>query len=974
VANKRRKRFIILPEGKNPFPVNGLRGRVYQPPTDKEEKEEKGEPSDQQKVAIRQQNSQSFLMGAMRSLMRFYETRKKYTHIIQYHGPPHELVSKLQNPSEISNFIGATSADLSLLTPKIEFFWFEYKPHKKGQQSPAPKVTPFIFSDHVSGDRMIKMAAAQSSDDIKKAAILGTKGTDVGVKEFVWNFDNKHHGDRTIKASLTLQFATIKELLNPLFTDFILQKSVDGDEPQLTKEQFARKIQKRFKYINTWSGYDLKTGLFSPDEPSTGGLKQLKAVVGWSSPDIEARNYPHGQEGVAKKVFLDAVHATQKTIALNYVKHNLTFGAEGQVTAQIEYIGSLDSVMADSKRANAVDLPPGASSKGQQARDIGSVGKGVFILPQAQSYSKGMTFGLAGLNAEGSFKDMAYGATITGEGAEAKFEATSKYPFTRDSTGERKAHGILIRAIYNGIRRNTTDPATGQPGFFFSLDACDYEEHTLKLHKKFIMTYGDSKDTEIDKIDQGLKAIRLVRSLIMSRTSSVRFGKFIEKLYQTGEAKTRYKGLHWARVSSKVLEGDAKKATKAGYSMVWGTTSLGEDSNQGVVDLTSRITKSIVQRQMENAGVDAGDKVLLDPNLTKYVNKDGDQINDDIKIYFFTLGDLLDVALDDKDIVAQVNARVLLGTFNGMVAGVPGARKGDNFSIADFPIAADWFGQWFIDNFAAQNRTEVSLREFLNKLFFDMVAPMMNDAYAEYLGQVKTGFSFTTNTFPDYGLNGPKSELYYEAKNLAIKGNVQPYKYLKLVQSPTTRIRRGERINALALDIVNIVASHPTVVAQTDLPTVNYFTVFATSYDPSDMAGDYDEDTSKGIFHLAVAADRGIVKSFKFSEKKIPQLRAMHVEKGSPGSAILLPQDVDLTMVGNTFFKNGQMIYVDADFALGREVATKLGIGGYYQIVKVENVIDASKFETRVQARWTQKPYKKAEQGSGIEFRKGDEQ
>ena len=107
-------------------------------------------------------------------------------------------------------------------------------------------------------------------------------------------------------------------------------------------------------------------------------------------------------------------------------------------------------------------------------------------------------------------------------------------------------------------------------------------------------------------------------------------------------------------------------------------------------------------------------------------------------------------------------------------------------------------------------------------------------------------------------------------------------------------------------------------------------------------------DEKNGIFHLTLGSDRGIVKTFSFSEKKMPQLRAMNIENASQGSSLILPQDVELTMVGNTFFRNGSILYIDAGFALGPEVAKKLGIGGYYDIVKVENTINASRFETRL--------------------------
>ena len=96
-----------------------------------------------------------------------------------------------------------------------------------------------------------------------------------------------------------------------------------------------------------------------------------------------------------------------------------------------------------------------------------------------------------------------------------------------------------------------------------------------------------------------------------------------------------------------------------------------------------------------------------------------------------------------------------------------------------------------------------------------------------------------------------------------------------------------------------------------------------------------------------LGADRGLVKNFKFSQVDIPYLKEMQIEGENYAQAVFLPQNVDITMVGNTLFRNGQTLYVNADFGLGA-AAQKLGIGGYYTVVRVENTLGLGKFETRL--------------------------
>ena len=41
--------------------------------------------------------------------------------------------------------------------------------------------------------------------------------------------------------------------------------------------------------------------------------------------------------------------------------------------------------------------------------------------------------------------------------------------------------------------------------------------------------------------------------------------------------------------------------------------------------------------------------------------------------------------------------------------------------------------------------------------------------------------------------------------------------------------------------------------------------------------GNRAQDEADGIYHLVLGADRGLVKTWSFSEKKIPYLRAMNI-------------------------------------------------------------------------------------------------
>ena len=92
--------------------------------------------------------------------------------------------------------------------------------------------------------------------------------------------------------------------------------------------------------------------------------------------------------------YIEAVAATQKTILLNFTKYKLEFGQQGQVNLQIEYVGSLDSLIADPEASDVfsrVEVQP-------ENRNI--------IVPRALQYSKGFVYGY---NADGLVSDTAFG-------------------------------------------------------------------------------------------------------------------------------------------------------------------------------------------------------------------------------------------------------------------------------------------------------------------------------------------------------------------------------------------------------------------------------------------------------------------------------------------------------------------------------------------------------------------------------------
>ena len=879
-----------------------------------EEEEKKGEESAEAAIARTQANAQAYLLGAFEQIQT--ETRRsKFVNVLA-HTPTFGrselnvgLVSQMANPPVIQNFIDATPAQLSALLPRLEFFFVS-------NENGVLSETPFSFSDHVSGERMMQMGKKLYGGNVeikngKTILDASTAGSSVGVKEFTWMFDNKHEGDKTLKASVNLVFASAQELLSEQFLKFIFNINTPDElvKSQTDKVATLNDIVTRFDVMKTKTIEDAPEAKKADDKKS---FKQLKIKVGWSMPQrINDDVFFAGMDVNAIRDFKAAVAATQKTILLNFTKYKLEFGQQGQVNLNIEYVGSLDSLLSDPEAADIFIR----SKTEPKSKSI--------IIPRSINYERDYIsyVGLGSNNeADTNIAKKAFGfreePPLLGGDASPIDAGTGKFG------GSNGSIGFIAKQLH---RNQVKDGTTGENGFKINLAAVDYEEKTLLMARQYLIEQnsksGEKYGKQIEGIEAGIEACRLVRSLIDSRRNTARHSEFMNALLSSNK-------LRFATVEPAVLKSSKPENAKAQGGAV--NIKIGKVSD--LPGLTAGQRQEAFREAMQNqrrkqAGLEPEDvKYTLDPLSPKVDSK-----TEATKVIFFTLGDLIDIAHSDhkgkrQTLLELVDGNLVFGAFSGYAAGLS-ANKNANFSIADIPINVEWFGQWFLDNYTglASPPQKISLRSFINKLLSNLIAPLINSATETPNRKVSINFSMTTLTYP------------------------------KIDATDLKKLSSGGRIGSRQVSKVSEAATQNKAMAKSG-PTRTFFIVFATIKDKGKLTGDPRKDRMNGIFHVALGSDRGIVKSFTFSEKKMPQLRAMNIENNNMGSALILPQDVELTMVGNTFFRNGSLIYIDAGFALGNDLARKLGIGGYYMIVKSENTINNSTFETRLTCMFLQRP------------------
>ena len=933
--------------------------------------------SKKETAKLRQQKAQLMLMQTMKSqcLKNKLDPNQKspYKRLINYIGPPEGLIPMLGNPSDVSPFVYATPAMLGNLVPMIEFYYSDGK--KDGTSGEKRADQKILFSDYMSaGDRTHKYGTgpraftpegARAEENRRRSAALQsvkTLGTGVGVKEFTWTFDNKHEGDKTLKASATLFFSSVRELLNESFLKFLFVNNpgdLKGPQPPsedvhviggglLTESEEDERLKHAWELA---TAYDLMGGrpggkgggmissskrkafgggssaayrkIFGLSDPTATGedpklfsqqgrparrFTVLKAKVGWSVPLGAVK--PNGMTANKWQNFVKAIQGTQKIISLNLVSYKLNFLQEGQVELNIEYIGSLDTLLASDYVSNVLsdsdDKQPLTSKRiniNKMARDNWG--------PDNDWWE------------EFAYKGPGPIPKKDGSGV-SEWEPSKMVHVGRGRTRLSKPKRYEVQ----GIIQKRISMSKGDT-FSVSLDDVEFEEKILQLHLEYVEKYHNDEPKLKEGIEKGIKAAQDIKKIINSKIRTAKYSKFMNnlytnrKLYYATVEKKSLKGLSNRRPKKKKAEGIRAKFDAAAAA-VKGFFGAGGNQKQ---KQKAKMRQAIRDAANKEAGKEKNTQNVLDPLSSSEESPDANENEEMVNLFYFKLGDIIEEALNGMHKIIGMEPKIFLGSFSPSFYGIPGTSATDYWAIADIPVSVDYFGQWFLDNFVQSEPPieKISFRSFTDKLINGLVAPIINDAYDRSV---------------------PKTRVAFSMNSIISSVDFAPGEVVTKVKLGDAAKKQGT-LNSEVATAIN-----------------NYFCIFMEQTRPG-LTDNPNIDIPNGIYHFTLGSDRGLVKTFSFSEKKMPQLRALNIENNQQGSALILPQDLELTMYGNTLFRNGQLLYVNADITVGQEVATKLGLGGYYMVVKSENTIAMDKFETRLQCMWQKRPTRGTMIGQG---------
>jgi len=437
-----------------------------------------------------------------------------------------------------------------------------------------------------------------------------------------------------------------------------------------------------------------------------------------------------------------------------------------------------------------------------------------------------------------------------------------------------------------------------------------YELETLRQKKRLILqaspkdsTAGRSKPASaaLKRMNTYIETANAALESINSLFQKAKYASFLERMLKNKKIYYSTIGIVQARTGPEVrfsARGSLPLAsqTQTAKNNLQASWSNSEGSSTGPREETT-----------DNADIQGG---FIDPDASIFSDVSVEEPGQ-INAYYLKLGDIIDTAFSTAS--ERNDCGVILGSFSPSALGIGNAASPRYYSLADIPISLEAYGNWFNTHITNRGLTRISFRRFIVSLLDDLVAPLVNNLLSQATKRTSMSFEIT------------------------------------IAQSEST-LRKGTLYSEqqMRTKLSGIIPAANR--------KINQYMVITCNQVSGDLRGNLTDDAKRGIQHLVLGSDRGLVKNFSFSEKQVPHLRAMNIANAQWNDALVLPQDAELTMVGNNLFQNGQMVYINADLGLGKTVARRLGIGGYYRIVRSSHAISAGSYETVITCHWEMPP------------------
>ena len=249
------------------------------------------------------------------------------------------------------------------------------------------------------------------------------------------------------------------------------------------------------------------------------------------------------------------------------------------------------------------------------------------------------------------------------------------------------------------------------------------------------------------------------------------------------------------------------------------------------------------------------------------------------------------------------------------------------FSIADIPITLDTFSNWFVNSIVKTDRDALLFRDFVDSINKDLLPTALGEGCR----------NTTTGPMVSYA---SISQLTITKRNSRDRALGVPGEAFVSIDKVRDRVGKMPKVSSTSKNM-----------------TKDYTLIYVPGFQPQDLDGSRFADGGRGIYHLYLGRDAGVILNTSLERNNQPFFPEAKVEGSMLGNDITGGNRYDMTLelVGNTFFRIGHYFFVNAvSLGLGRStkkgsLASQLGIGGYYQCNKINYILTPSTYKTEIQ-------------------------
>ena len=300
-------------------------------------------------------------------------------------------------------------------------------------------------------------------------------------------------------------------------------------------------------------------------------------------------------------------------------------------------------------------------------------------------------------------------------------------------------------------------------------------------------------------------------------------------------------------------------------------------------------------------------------------------------------------------------------------------------NLGDIPITVKYFQEWLASEILKKDRQVLPISVFITKLLQKMVSNFVNTDRC-FGGEVKHRVMINRTEAMCYN-EDPKYDditaIVMRARNKGLDAAGLRGKSKSKNQEAAKDLENIPVVDRLPIDLIKKQpVLYPAGLGSGALNDntssdshYHYLIFYASRTTAIDRyKGDEIEDYKRGCHHYRLGRDVGIVKTIKLNRDKRPFLKESRFEaSGHNGLKQLIEvYNVNIQSYANFNVFPGAKIFVDPrgwapamDPEFLKEIGgdfnnmTELGIGGYYDITKVEHTFGPGTFESSYTAYWT---------------------